>query len=92
MLDRAAALVKPGGRLVFCTCSLLPEEGEARIVPFLAGHADFTLDAIAPGEIGGLQAAITPDGALRTLPCHAFGTAPELRGMDGFFAARFIRR
>ena len=41
MLDRAAGLVAPGGRLVYCTCSLEPEEGEAQVAPFLAAHPEF---------------------------------------------------
>jgi 16S rRNA (cytosine967-C5)-methyltransferase len=91
MLDRAAALVAPGGTLVFCTCSLEPEEGEAQVAPFLARHPDFALRPIAASEIAGLSHLLTPAGALRTLPCHAFGPGPAMRGMDGFFAARFRR-
>ena len=41
MLDRAAELVKPGGMLVYCTCSLEPEEGEAQVAPFLERHRDY---------------------------------------------------
>jgi 16S rRNA (cytosine967-C5)-methyltransferase len=89
MLDVAATLVKPGGLLVFCTCSLEPEEGEAHVAPFLARHPRFTLEPIAPEEIGGLTTLITPQGCMRTLPCHGFGEARVMQGMDGFFAARF---
>ncbi len=92
MLDRAAALVKPGGLLVYCTCSLEPEEGEAQLAPFLARHSDFTLQPIDSAEIAGLVHLLTPAGALRTLPCHGFGEEPVMQGMDGFFAARFRRR
>jgi len=92
MLDRAAAWVKPGGTLVYCTCSLEPEEGEAQVKPFLARHPDLSLAPIEPQEIAGLTELITSAGTLRTLPCHGFGDAPILRGMDGFFAARFVRR
>jgi 16S rRNA (cytosine967-C5)-methyltransferase len=91
MLDRAAALVAPGARLVLCTCSLEPEEGEAHVAPFLARHQDFSLDPVAAAEIGGFGELIGPAGTLRTLPSHAFGSDPSLRGMDGFFAARFRR-
>jgi 16S rRNA (cytosine967-C5)-methyltransferase len=91
MLDRAAALVKPGGLLLYCTCSLEPEEGEAQVQPFLAGHRDFALAPIGPDEIAGLAHLVTPDGALRTLPCHGFGEEPIAEGMGGFFAARFRR-
>jgi 16S rRNA (cytosine967-C5)-methyltransferase len=91
MLDRAADLVAPGGTLVYCTCSLEPEEGEAQIAPFLARHPEFALDPIAAGEIAGLAHLVTPGGRLRTLPCHGFHTANASEGMDGFFAARLRR-
>lgn len=94
VLVRAAALVKPGGTIVFCTCSLEPEEGAAQIGQFLAKHAGFSRRPILPedlaGEVGsGSELAdwITQDGDLRTLPCHL----PAQGGLDGFFAARLIR-
>ena len=91
MLDRAAALVRPGGRLVFATCSLEQEEGEDHVAPFLAKHLDFALEPIAADEIAGLAHLITPRGTLRTLPSSRFGPEPDMHGMDGFFAARFRR-
>jgi 16S rRNA (cytosine967-C5)-methyltransferase len=91
MLDSAATLVRPGGTLVYCTCSLEPEEGEAQVSPFLARHPDFTSAPIDPAELAGLTQLITPQGFLRTLPSHGFGEAAAMRGMDGFFAARFRR-
>ena len=91
MLDRAAAWVRPGGLLVYCTCSLEPEEGDGQVAPFLERHPDFELVPIEAREIGGLEEAITPSATLRTLPFHSFGEAPILHGMDGFFAARFRR-
>jgi 16S rRNA (cytosine967-C5)-methyltransferase len=91
MLARAAAWVRPGGLLVYCTCSLEPEEGDGQVAPFLDKHPDFALVPIEAHEIGGLEAAITSSATLRTLPFHSFGEAPILRGMDGFFAARFRR-
>ena len=93
LLDKAAMLVRPGGRLVTCTCSLEPEEGEAQAAAFLARHPDYERVAITPEEVGGLSELITPDGDLRTLPCHL---APERAGgrggLDGFFATRLRRR
>ena len=89
MLERAAALVKPGGVLVYCTCSLEPEEGVEQIGPFLARHPEFAFDPIAAAEVAGLGHLLTAEGALRTLPCHGFGEETILQGMDGFFAARF---
>jgi 16S rRNA (cytosine967-C5)-methyltransferase len=96
MLDRAAAWVRPGGQLVYCTCSLEPEEGEQRAAAFLQAHGHFRVEAVQPKEIGGLAEAIDPDGHLRTLPFMAFGALAEdddvLARMDGFFATRFRRQ
>ena len=88
MLDKAVTLLKPGGRLVYCVCSLEPEEGEAQAEALLA-RSTLRRVPIRPAEIGGLDAAITPAGDLRTLPFHFVGPTPRLSGMDGFFAARF---
>jgi 16S rRNA (cytosine967-C5)-methyltransferase len=85
LLDAAAGRVAPGGRLVYCVCSLEPEEGEAQIEAFLKRHADFTLDPVAPGEGGSPEAAATKAGWLRILPHQTDG------GLDGFFAARLER-
>ncbi|MDO8295243.1 MAG: RsmB/NOP family class I SAM-dependent RNA methyltransferase [Caulobacter sp.] len=85
MLDSAAARVKPGGRLVYCVCSLEPEEGEAQIRGFLARHPAFALAPVAAGEGGAPTASISPEGWLRILPHHLEG------GIDGFFAARMVR-
>ena len=85
LLDPAARRVKAGGRLVYCVCSLEPEEGEQQVEGFLKRHPDFRLDPIAPGEGGAPAASITASGTLRLLPFHLEG------GGDGFFAARFAR-
>ncbi len=91
LLDNAARLVKAGGTLVFCTCSLEPEEGITQIEEFLARRRDFTHVPLTAGE-GGIAAEwITRDGDLRTLPTHLALEKPELSGMDGFFAARLRR-
>jgi 16S rRNA (cytosine967-C5)-methyltransferase len=92
MLDRAANLLRPGGRLVYCVCSLEPEEGEAQIMALLRRNPDLLRSPIAPDEIGGLAHCLTPAGELRTLPCHKARSEPEIVGLDGFFAARLIRR
>jgi len=85
LLAAAARMLAPGGRLVFATCSLQPEEGEAHI-PRAAAlglvHEPFTA-----ADLPGLPEAITPGGWLRTRP----DVWPERGGMDGFFAARFRR-
>ncbi|OAN66386.1 RsmB/NOP family class I SAM-dependent RNA methyltransferase [Sphingomonas sp. TDK1] len=87
LLDRAAAWVKPGGTLVFATCSLEPKEGEAHLAPFLAAHPEF---ALVPATAGELPAGISAreDGSVRVLP----GMLAEQGGLDGFFIARFRRR
>jgi 16S rRNA (cytosine967-C5)-methyltransferase len=85
LLASAAGRVKPGGRLVYCVCSLEPEEGEAQVQAFLARAPEFALDPIAAGEGGAPEASVRPDGALRILPHHRPG------GTDGFYVARFRR-
>ncbi len=91
LLDRAASLLKPGGRLVFCTCSLEADEGDKQAEAFLDRHPDFAREPIAPAEVGGSAEWITPKGDLRTLPFHLDGTEAYRGGLDGFFAARFVR-
>jgi 16S rRNA (cytosine967-C5)-methyltransferase len=85
LLDSAAGRVKPGGRLVYCVCSLEPEEGEQQVEGFLKRHPDFRLAPVEPGEGGAPAESITANGALRLLPFHIEG------GCDGFFAARFVK-
>lgn len=87
LLDAAVEMLAPGGWLVFCTCSLQPEEGVSRIEALLARGAPVTRMPIQPNEVGGLSELISPDGDLRTLPCDL----GDLGGMDGFFAARLMR-
>ena len=84
MIDKALAVLKPGGLLVYCTCSLQPEEGERQAAAALARHKGLVRLAVTAAEIGALP-AITRDGDLRT---HPVMLAAE-GGMDGFFAARF---
>ena len=88
LLDAASAMVKPGGRLIYCTCSLQPEEGPAQTARFLAGGAPFERVPVAADEVGGLSEIVDADGGVRTLPCHLGGAG----GMDGFYVARFVRR
>ena len=92
MLDRAASLLRPGGRLVYCTCSIEPEEGEAQIAALLRRNPDMVRSPILPDEIGGLSDSINPLGELRTLPFHSARREPTIVGLDGFFAVRLVRR
>jgi 16S rRNA (cytosine967-C5)-methyltransferase len=97
LLDAAVEMLAPGGRLVFCTCSLEPQEGPERAQAFLRRTGVMKLVPIEPEEIwrgtgelaGGLadelSGVVTAEGYLRTLPCHL----SQQGGMDGFFAARF---
>lgn len=92
LLDKAAALLKPGGRLVYCTCSLEAEEGERQAEAFLARHPDFVRQPIVPAEIGGWAECLTPEGDLRTLPFHLALAEHDRSGLDGFFVARFVHK
>ena len=91
LLDKAIALARPGGAIVYCVCSLEPEEGEAQIAAVLRRNPDVRRSAIAPDEIGGLAECVTRAGDLRTLPCHLWGDNPRRSGLDGFFAARLVK-
>ena len=82
MLGKAVALLRPGGRLVYCTCSLEPEEGEAQARWLLEAHPELSRVAIDPAALGLGPEALTADGDLRT---HA-GLMADTGGMDGFFA------
>lgn len=92
LLDRAATLLAPGGTLVYCTCSLEPDEGLRQIERFLGRNDRFERVPITAGEAGIEADWLTPDGDLRTLPFHLPRPQPELSGMDGFYAARLILR
>jgi 16S rRNA (cytosine967-C5)-methyltransferase len=87
MLNAASGLVKPGGRLVYCTCSLEPEEGESQMEWFQGWNHGFEpepcgLDWLPPQ-------AVSTKGWVRTLPFMSFG---EAQGLDGFFAAALRRK
>ena len=88
MLAHAATLVQPGGLLVYCTCSLEPQEGERQIDGFLAANPAFRIAPITAGECGIEAHMITPQGTLRTLP---FMTIGGQAGLDGFYAARLSK-
>ena len=91
LLANAVDLLKPGGQLVYCTCSLEPDEGVQVVEDFLARDSRVQRRPIRPAEIAGLADLITPAGDLRTYPFHL--PDPDLRmgGMDGFYAARLVR-
>lgn len=87
LLSRAADLLKPGGTLVYATCSLQPEEGPERIDALLKTDAPFAREPVTPTELPDLESAITADGDVRTLPSYW----EDRGGIDGFFIARLRR-
>jgi 16S rRNA (cytosine967-C5)-methyltransferase len=91
LLDRAVALTRPGGTIVYCVCSLEPEEGEQQIDALLAREPGLRRKPIRPDEIPGIAEFVSPDGDLRTLPSHWNDPDPRMGGLDGFFAARLER-
>ncbi len=92
LLDKAAELVKPGGMIVYCTCSLEPEENEMQIAALLHRNPGIVRVPVEPGEVGDLPGVLNENGELRTLPSHLPAAEPRLSGLDGFFAARLLRR
>lgn len=88
LLRHALSLLQPGGRLVYCVCSLQPEEGPEVVARVLAAVESVVRDPIRAAEVGGIADVLTAEGDLRTLPCHL----AELGGIDGFYAARLCLR
>jgi 16S rRNA (cytosine967-C5)-methyltransferase len=91
LLQKAAWLLKPGGTLVYCSCSLEPEEGEQAISALLASEPAIRRMPIEASEVADLAEIVTPTGDLRTLPCHLPHLDPRLGGLDGFYAARLVK-
>lgn len=85
VLASASRLVMPGGRLVYATCSLLPEENEERIDAFLAGHPDFAIQPVAEVWAGLLDTPCPAEGPYLRL-------TPARHGTDGFFVALLARK
>ena len=81
LLNAAAAMVAPGGLLVYSTCSLEQEENDAQVEAFLSDHPEFTLEPPPPGAV--------PDA---TLDAGRLRVLPHVHGTDGAFAARLCRR
>jgi 16S rRNA (cytosine967-C5)-methyltransferase len=92
LLDRAVELTKPGGILVYCVCSLEPEEGERQIEALLARDGRLARRPVTADELYGHREFLTADGDLRTLPPHLPDPEPRWGGLDGFYAARLVRQ
>jgi len=88
LLRAAIEMLVPGGTLVYCTCSLEPEEGSQRVEKLLRNGAQIKRNKINADELGINPDWITEDGDLRTLPSHL----PEYDGVDGFFCSRLVKK
>jgi 16S rRNA (cytosine967-C5)-methyltransferase len=86
LVGAARRLIRPGGRLVYCVCSPLSEEGKSRIDQALAGGG-WKADPFGSGELGGFSNCLTPEGHVLTGP----GRRGDGHDSDGFFIARLIR-
>ena len=88
LLAKAAEFVRPGGTLLYCTCSLMPKEGQPRIDIFLQNLPDFRLIPILDVPSLALPQEAFSEGSLRSLPYYL----EDKGGMDGFFIARLERK
>jgi len=84
LLAAAAEMLKPGGTLVYATCSLQKEEGDMQIEKFLSATDRFVHERLQPQDVFHMDAVIDSAGMFRSLPHHL----PQAGGIDGFFAAR----
>jgi 16S rRNA (cytosine967-C5)-methyltransferase len=91
LVAQASELTKPGGTLIYCTCSLEPEEGVEIIRDLLDHNPSLRRQPISAGEVHGHPEWLTADGDLRTLPCHLPDPDSRMGGLDGFYAARLQR-
>jgi 16S rRNA (cytosine967-C5)-methyltransferase len=91
LLANAVELVKPGGVLVYCVCSLEPEEGADLVGDLLAREPRVAREPITASEVHGLGELLTAAGELRTLPCQLGDADSRMSGLDGFYAARLRR-
>ncbi len=90
LIKKAASWLKPGGILVYANCSVFKDEGENLIANLQI--EDVVRDPIDPAELPGLEFCVNGQGAFRSLPHFLELDPKEKSGMDGFFAARFIKK
>jgi 16S rRNA (cytosine967-C5)-methyltransferase len=88
LFDNAVRLLKPGGRMVICTCSLQSEEGELWLSRGLERNSNLVLDQIAPEELPELETALLDDGSVRLTPAMW----ADRGSIDGFFIARLRKK
>jgi 16S rRNA (cytosine967-C5)-methyltransferase len=88
LLHAAVDMLRPGGTLVYCTCSLEPEEGPRQIEALLRSGAPVERQPLPATDLAMPDEWLTEDGDLRTLPFHL----SEYDGIDGFYGARLVKR
>lgn len=84
LLAHISPVLKAGGSLIYCTCSIAKNEGETQISDFLENHPDFRLEPLKSERFPEI---ITPEGFIRTLPHHL----TKFGGCDAFFIAKLIK-
>lgn len=89
VLETAAKLVKPGGRLTYVTCSVLPEENGDQVAWFLSGHADFRI--VPYGEAWRERFGTEPSASADRTAGGSLLLTPASHGTDGFFIACLVR-
>lgn len=91
LLARAVELTKPGGLIVYCTCSLEPDEGVEVVTDLLARDSRARRRPVVASEVHGRAELLDAAGDLRTLPCQLPDSHPQMGGLDGFYACRLER-
>ncbi len=92
LIERALALTKPGGTLIYCTCSLEAEENEVVVTELLARDPSVQRVPFTGPELFGHDEFISAEGDLRTLPCQLPDIDSRFAGLDGFYAARLVKQ
>ncbi|MGA9010199.1 MAG: RsmB/NOP family class I SAM-dependent RNA methyltransferase, partial [Xanthobacteraceae bacterium] len=92
LIERAVGLTKPGGTLIYSTCSLEPEENENIVAALLANDPSVRRAPFTAAELFGQNEFISMDGDLRTLPCQLPDSDARFAGLDGFYAARLVKQ
>ena len=87
MLEHAVSLMKPTTQLVYCTCSLFPQEGEHQVRKLLNDKHEIRVEKYLPKELDFLEKYRTEEGGLRVLPIHL----AETGGIDGFYIVKLVK-